>query len=243
MTSTSDTNSINVRRPLMDIERVRRLLSEGGDPDKVFITGSFPDPTGKRTPLMDAAAAGRLDIMNVLLEHGADIERKDSEGDTALSLVSKAGQTEAMELLLGAGAATDHADAAGKTLLMHAVDRGSIGVAQVLVDAGVDLNAKDEWGNTALHHAASTDNSNITRILLAAGADHTIVNRESQTPENIARRPECYGIHVGGVPKRPEQLTKGDTLSVLVAHREQQVLRQSVGVTDDQEPVQRHRKM
>ena len=62
----------------------------------------------------------------------------------------------------------------------------------------------------------------MTRILLAAGADHTLVNRHGETPE---------------------QLTKGETLSVLVAHREQQELRQAAGLTDDQEPVQRTRRM
>lgn len=241
--STSDPDNLIASARRDDIEAVRRLLTEGVDPDKVLLTGHFPDPTGKRTALMDVAVRGRVDIMNVLLERGADTERKGRNGDTALSLASKAGQTEAVKLLLGAGAATDYADATGKTLLMYAVDRGSIGVAQVLIDAGVDLNANDEWGNTALHHAANTDNSDMTRVLLAAGADHTLVNRLGQTPEIIAFRPECYDERLGGVPKRPEHLTKGETLSVLIAHRERQALRELSGLTDDQEPVQRARRM
>ncbi|XP_065348899.1 fibronectin type 3 and ankyrin repeat domains protein 1-like [Cloeon dipterum] len=71
-----------------------------------------------RTALMMACAAGKADVAEYLLENGANIEKQDRIGMTALhhSLL----HARMVKLILDAGAAVDAADSCGWTPLMRA---------------------------------------------------------------------------------------------------------------------------
>lgn len=92
------------------------------------------DKTGV-TSLMLAAHYGRLAIMNVLVEKGADIEAEDEYG-TALIRASKGGHKEVVQSLLGRGAkpsALGHK--CGKMALHWAAERGHEGISELFVTA------------------------------------------------------------------------------------------------------------
>lgn len=57
---------------------------------------------GNRTPLIEAAAAGRTDLVKLLLAAGAEPTWKDSEGETALLKAAANGHREAVALLIDA---------------------------------------------------------------------------------------------------------------------------------------------
>lgn len=59
---------------------------------------------GKFTPLMWAARNGNKKMVKFLIENKADINAKDKEGDTALSMAAMYGHTEAAKYLIAAGA-------------------------------------------------------------------------------------------------------------------------------------------
>lgn len=65
-----------------DAAILRLVLAAGGDPDE---RGAI---NGSETPLFVAARTGRLDLVRVLLEHGADPDLKCSEGGTALEMAA-----------------------------------------------------------------------------------------------------------------------------------------------------------
>jgi ankyrin repeat protein len=69
-------------------ETVELLLKRGADPD------SEGRPARGATPLMHAARDGKLDFVRMLLDAGADVNREDDDGRTAL---------DAVEALAGAG--------------------------------------------------------------------------------------------------------------------------------------------
>jgi len=73
-------------------ETVRFLLQHGAPVDAV-------GPQGK-TALHQAAAAGHLRVMQVLLEYGADPALRDDSGATALDLAQSRGKTAAVALLM-----------------------------------------------------------------------------------------------------------------------------------------------
>jgi ankyrin repeat protein len=56
------------------------------------------------TPLIVAAFEGNKEVIEQLLAKGADIDAKDNEGNTALSLASARGHTAVVELLKARGA-------------------------------------------------------------------------------------------------------------------------------------------
>lgn len=106
-----------------DLERARQLLGAGADPNAYADT----------TPLELAAGAGRLDLLDLLLAHGAD--PRPPGGPTALHA---AADVACAERLLAAGVPVD-GGSAGHTPLICAADRGDDAVARLLVARGAAL--------------------------------------------------------------------------------------------------------
>jgi ankyrin repeat protein len=99
--------------------------------------------------------------VRLLIEKGANIEAKASNGWTALRWASSNGHEAVVklllekgadvELLLEKGADVDAKDRAGKTALQRAAENGHEAVVKLLVEKGADIDAMDErYGRTAL---------------------------------------------------------------------------------------------
>jgi ankyrin repeat protein len=97
-------------------EKALRLLRTGG------ANASVIDPTG-RTALMNAAAAGLVDVVREILDRGADINVKSKEGQTALMLAVDFGQLETVRMLLTKGADLKAKDQDEWTALQYATMR------------------------------------------------------------------------------------------------------------------------
>lgn len=128
---------------------VKRILAEGNHVDD--------DAWGKgvKTPLMESLDEmeafyddGRRAITRVLLEHGADVHRRDESGRTPLHYAAGAGAA-AVELLLSASADLNAQSADGSTPLHEAVARGSVTAVEALVRAGADQELRDGQGRAA----------------------------------------------------------------------------------------------
>lgn len=105
-----------------DRERVNAWLGEA-EYGHVDATCSEKSVSG-RTLLMSAAAGGQVGIVSTLTYHGADIDKQDSNGDTALMLASMQclrgygshdGQDACIRYLLQRGARRDLMNKDGKT--------------------------------------------------------------------------------------------------------------------------------
>lgn len=91
-----------------DERAVEILLEVGASPDggPDWVTDALWGKYGDEfsSPLTAAAYHGHLDIMKLLLKHGAHVDLLEGEGLTSLSLAISARQRAAVELLLEAGA-------------------------------------------------------------------------------------------------------------------------------------------
>ena len=83
------------------------------------------------SPMHSAVAGGYLDIIKLLLSHGADLEINVEGSGTPLSVAASKGRADIVRLLLSAGA-----NAADGAALYHAVREGSIEIAQEPLAAG-----------------------------------------------------------------------------------------------------------
>ena len=72
-------------------------------------------------------------MVKLLLENGADLERADNEGSTALMHAAGGGHAKAAKLLLENGADLGRADNEGWTALMYSVRRKSCGNGEIII--------------------------------------------------------------------------------------------------------------
>jgi ankyrin repeat protein len=113
-----------------DAARVRQLLEDGSDPDDMTLTGL--------TPLMYAARAGHVMVVQELVRHGArpDLTDKAMTGWTALIHAIHKGQNAAALALLDGGAHPDVRIGHGATALGYAAAYGNTAIVRALLERG-----------------------------------------------------------------------------------------------------------
>src|SRR5687768_16462498 len=111
-------------------------IAEAGEIDELEAVLSRADINARNehgmTALMRAAYHGRIQMVRVLLEHGADPNLTRNDNFTALSLAAFFGHSEIVEMLIGRGARTDVATRYGTSAHMWAKARSFGDVAQCL---------------------------------------------------------------------------------------------------------------
>jgi ankyrin repeat protein len=133
----------------------RQMLHVTGDLSWVDFTG--------QTPFLRAALATDLDVMRLLLAHGADPKIPAFAGTTALMAAAgvnwvvdqtadggPAARLEAVKLCYDLGMNVNDVNSMGITALMGAANRGSDDIIEFLVSKGAKLDAKDKEGRTPL---------------------------------------------------------------------------------------------
>jgi ankyrin repeat protein len=109
------------------------------------------------TPFLRAALCGDIEVMKLLLAHGADPKIPTNDHTTPLMAAAGVGYSdgfihdrsveetiEAMKLILDLGADVNAANDQGLTALHGAAHKAALEEIQLLVDRGGDLAAKDK---------------------------------------------------------------------------------------------------
>ena len=162
------------------------------------------------TPLCYAAVQGHTELVNALLELGADADHSSSP----LKFAITRGHFEVAELLVENGADPNiegdkfhrllseaEANGAGyyarysdlgfekpwmKHPLTMAVESKNVALVELLLRHGADVHYATERGNTALHLAAYLETQDIIELLLRYGAEKEVFNERDLTPYGVA---------------------------------------------------------
>lgn len=106
-------------------------------------------------PLIWAIRGGHKDIVELLIDRGADINARGGDRMTPLMQAAAELRADFVELLLKKGASTEGQDESnGMTALMWAVaNEGNKEIVEMLLEHGADLDVEDHEGETALEQA------------------------------------------------------------------------------------------
>ncbi|GMH77069.1 hypothetical protein TrST_g4088 [Triparma strigata] len=143
---------------------------EDDDADKAEERLINQESKHKATPIMRAALKGHLDVVNLLLERGADVSVEDHHKDTALTIAIAKRHVDVGVSLISAGADKDHKNKFGWTPLMLAAGNGDKTTVQTLIMRGCNVNIDTPAGMTALVVAKARGAEDVVEVLKAAGA-------------------------------------------------------------------------
>lgn len=145
-------------------------------------------------PLIIASILDKTIISRKLIENGASINFKNTDGMTPLLLSSKSGFTKMVILLLKNNAQINIKNNAGMTPLMFASKNGYSGIATLLLKNEADINTKNNAGMTPLLFASKYGFLDIASLLLKNDAEINIKNSDGMTPLMFALKNGYSGI-------------------------------------------------
>jgi ankyrin len=147
------------RTPDMDhLEYIKLLLDAGADPNarlvestetRTVFTNQWLDEEGA-TAFLRASQSGDVELMRLLLEHGADPHIYTELGVTPLAVAAGIGWVE--------GITSEHSP------------EETVEAVKLLLELGLDPNYQADTGRVALHGAAHKGATEVVRVLVAAGA-------------------------------------------------------------------------
>jgi ankyrin repeat protein len=193
------------------LEMAKYLLEQGADPNQSSTEGATAlfatvdirwAPRGwYPSPKLDNEEVDYLDLMKMLVDHGADIDARMKgrmwmrivgpgggtayDGDTAFLRAAEANDVEAMRFLLSHGANPSITTSMGVNALLlasgwgdqpsqgrHVAPEARLAAVRFLVEeAGLDVKSTDKDGFTPLHGAALVGDKDVITYFVARGGD------------------------------------------------------------------------
>jgi uncharacterized protein len=198
---------------MTSLSLVKSLLDLNADVNKPFV-GALHSTTlccgaaVNSSPFYHAATAADVEVLKLMLAHGAKIEWsptevKPKDGKPAGRPNPNIGRTPLMASIKG-GQGAPIAGGPGFTRIGPPVfrepgNRDPLEALNLLLAAGADANAKAADGSTPLHQAVQEEHVAMIRALAAAGGKLDAVNKDNLTPLLLAE-----------APKKPNPADMGD---------------------------------
>jgi hypothetical protein len=170
---------------LGNIGAARAWLDAGLDPNFAA------DRVG--TGVMLGAWEGNIAMMDLFLQHGANINATNATGEQALQLAAWKGHADAVRWLIAHGAAVNRPGREWSAL-HYAVFAGHKDVVDALMANGADVNARVPNGSTVLMMAAREGREELAKLLINAGADSRPTNERGESALTWAMRHKNFRI-------------------------------------------------
>jgi hypothetical protein len=138
----ADVNMRAGRHPLpivgAPLEATKLLLEYGANVD----AGGKAGGEAYDSAIFSACTLGEIDVVRLLLEHGANIHVVDDDYGSLIQAASSHGHVEVVKLLLSYGADVNADKGMSRTPFELAVDRSDRQLAELLVQAGADADVE-----------------------------------------------------------------------------------------------------
>jgi ankyrin repeat protein len=186
-----------------DIDIVKKLVVKGYDVNVAssggqnMLTLAFWYGTQKKHPFTDSRKIESmtaehvettiLDVLQILVRNGANMNRLDSHGWAPIHLAAKRNYHRILKMLIEKGADVNLKNTYGSTALHSVAEEpnGSEAVKMLLI-AGADVNVANERGSTPLHCSIYSGSAQVVDILLRNGANVNAKDADGKMPLQIA---------------------------------------------------------
>ena len=129
------------------------------------------------------------DVVQVLIDNGANVNAQDVYGMPPLQITAKHGYVEVAKKLLQAGADLEIKNNYKQTALYCAATGRHVGIVKLFLKYGANIKAREKSGGTVLHTFLShqgEEDSNLLKILLRHGANPNAMSHHGHYPLIIA---------------------------------------------------------
>ena len=213
-TDTQDMTSLHVAAQTGELEICRLLLKHGADVASKTINGWTPlhfasrqghfgivqellaygadsdanDHKGDLWTPLHTASQEHLEVVQLLVQHGAALDNRNSHQETALHVASRWGKVKIAHFLIEQGANTISKDKDGHTPLHYASQRGHLDLVELFVKVGVDVNIRNVSEETPLIRASGYGKFEVAAFLIEHGADVNCRDKQGWTSLHTAAR-------------------------------------------------------
>ncbi|CEG57481.1 ankyrin repeat domain-containing protein [Legionella fallonii] len=121
------------------------------------------------TPLMIASQNNHPQVVGLLINKGAKVDKVRIGGATAVYMAASRGYERLVALLYQHGAVLNK-NFYGESILSNTASYGHYNVTRFLLHHGVDVNQESSTGTIALHGAAYAGHNKVVKLLIHSGA-------------------------------------------------------------------------
>ncbi|MBQ8707189.1 MAG: ankyrin repeat domain-containing protein [Succinivibrionaceae bacterium] len=173
------------------VKNLQKMLSLGCDPNEMLESdgGKHFKPAIFAAIRRNAQSLWSPEVLETLLRAGADPNKTDDKGKTALFVAAAENAPEHIARLALHGANPDAFNRQGRSALMYFTDSNTDVAtykALIAVKAGVNLKSPADDGYTPLISVVEAGNLPFARLLVEAGADVNLPDRAGRYPMNHA---------------------------------------------------------
>ncbi|HPG56700.1 MAG TPA: ankyrin repeat domain-containing protein [Candidatus Wallbacteria bacterium] len=144
------------------LEAVKTLLTQGASVDA-------RDANGNTCLITAVRRKKNADLINLLIDNGADVNAQNPAGDSALTVAAAACGADIIDKLVAHGADMNHKGAVGRTALMNAIAYFNEAAALILIKKGCRTDITDNDGRNALAMAESKRMTVVAEAIKKAG--------------------------------------------------------------------------
>lgn len=167
-------------------EFIEQYLQNGGDinavskydmtPLMIACDKGYTEGGLKYANKNDGDYESTMNLIRYLIDNGADVNKRDSEGETALKYAKIS--RDRVELLANAGANLDNINNSGETIIIRSARHGYLRTVTYFLELGADPRIKDRDGKDAIDHAIENDHKEVADFIWKY-----MENEENQCPQ------------------------------------------------------------